>query len=196
MNTVDSWADDEMLKPWRRGRLDLPFATAERTPAEQHRRLIVFVVVLAAAIFVIIFALLVGFGMVPELYADPKVTYTGERDPWFPLQLSGGAAVIGAAIFAFIAGPLTSHAPAELGHPWRFTATGEDLTITDSEGRATTGAWIDWRLAAYDASTVTRGVPVITALLLALGEREFRVEVLALRHQRKLLRAVAQKIAR
>ena len=188
------WADDAMLKPWRRGDLDLPFTTAERTRREQLLRLIAFVLGTGALICVVIFALLVVFGLVPELYRDPRITSTSP-DPWFVAKITLGAGVIGALALAVILGPIMNQSPTGAGHPLTLTASEAGLAVTTAHGETIAAAWADWRLVEYFTTVVARNVPVIQTLVLAQGERSFQIELLAVRHQRKLLKALARKLA-
>ncbi len=187
-------ADDEMLRPWRRGDLDLPFTTAERTAREQFRRLIAFVLGTSAIICGVIFVLLVIFGLVPELYRDPRIT-SAAPGPWFVAKITLSAGGIGALALAVILAPIVTGAPTGAGHPSTLTASEAGLSITTAEGETTAGAWADWRLVEYFTTDVARHVPVIQTLVLAQGERSFQIDLPAVRHQRKLLKAVARKLA-
>jgi hypothetical protein len=188
------WADDAMLRPWRRGGLDLPFTTSERSSREQFHRLIAIVLGTGAIICVIIFAMLVTFGLVPELHRDPRIT-GGSPDPWFVAKVTLGSGGIGALALAVILGPIMSQGPTGPGHPLSLTASEGGLSITTAEGETIAGAWADWRLVEYFTTVVARNVPVIQTLVLAHGDRTFQVELLTVRHQRKLLKAVARKLA-
>lgn len=188
------WSGDAMLKPWRRGELDLPFTTSERSRREQFRRLVAFVLGTGAIICVVIFAMLVIFGLVPELHRDPRVTSTS-ADPWLVARITLGAGVIGALALAVILGPSMNKTPTGQGHPLTLTASEAGLAITTAEGETIAAAWADWRLVEYFTTVVARNVPVIQTLVLAQGERSFQIELLAVRHQRKLLKAVARKLA-
>ena len=192
--TTSGWADDEMLKPWRRGELDLPFTTSERTRRGQLHRLIAFVLGTGAIICVVIFAMLVIFGLVPELYRDPRMTSTSP-DPWFVAKITFGSGGIGALVLAVILAPILSKAPTGPGHPLTLTASEAGLVVTTAEGETIAAAWADWRLVEYFTTMVSRHVPVIQTLVLAHGDRSFQIELLAVRHQRKLLKAVARKLA-
>lgn len=187
------WADDEMLKPWRWGDLDLPFTTAERTAREQFRRLIAFVLGTGAIICGVIFVLLVIFGLVPELYRDPRIT--NAPGPGFVAKITLGAGGIGALALAVILAPIVNRSPTGEGHPFTLTASEAGLSITTAEGETTAGAWADWRLVEYFTTDVARHVPVIQTLILAHGDRSFQIDLPAVRHQRKLLKAVARKLA-
>ena len=192
--STSTWADDEMLKPWRRGDLDLPFTTSERTRREQMHRLIAFVLGTGAIICLVIFAMLVVFGLVPELYRDPRITSTAP-DPWFVAKITLGAGGIGALALAVILAPIVNRSPTGAGHPFTLTASEAGLAITTAEGETIAAAWADWRLAEYFTTTVARHVPVIQTLILAHGDRTFQIELLAVRHQCRLLKAVARKMA-
>jgi len=194
--TRPDWSADELLKPWRRGRLDLPFTTRERTPDEQVRRLVLFLLATGAIITVMIFAVLVAAGMVPEIWVDPKVTARGP-DRWLPYKVALGASAVGMLVLAAVLGPmlLGGSGRTALGRPWTFTATEDGLAIAETAGETFQAPWAEWRLAAYSSAVLYRGVTAITGLTLALGERTFEIDLLRVPRQRALLRAVAQRVA-
>lgn len=194
LNGRPDWSADELLKPWRRGRLEFPFTSLERTPGQQRARILAFVFGTGALIAVIMFALLAGFGLVPEICRDPKVTTTWP-DPWFPYKLSLGAGGIGAALLALILFPFAGGGQTALGHPWTLTATEDGLTLAETEGQTFAGAWADWSLEGYDVMSIGRGGQVITGFTLRLGERTFTIGLLRMWNQRKLMKAVARMIA-
>jgi hypothetical protein len=191
---IGSWAEDELLWPWRRGRLQLPFTTSERTAEEQRRRTLTIILVTGAAIAVIMFGVLVAFGAAPQIYRDPHTTI-GPDDDWFAMKFSLGTAVIGMVALGGLILPFAGGGATALGHPWRFEATDEGLTLITADGERVAGVWGAWRLEDYRSAAIARGVPVITLFVLALGERTFEVEPMRMRRQRAFMRLVAQRIA-
>lgn len=187
------WSGHRLLTAWRKGKLELPFTTTERSEADTQKRLLVIAAITGVAISVTIFGLLIWAGAFPEIYRDPKVTDTGDKsDLWWIIPGSG---VIGAVILLVLMSSVFISPPPGQGHPYTFEATEAGLTIRDIHGKVATGPWADWRLDAYDVMHLPKGGEVMSVLYLSLNGVQFGVRVLDQRHQRRFMRMVVQKIA-
>lgn len=186
------WSGHDLLTAWRKGKLEMPFTSTERSEADTQKRILVIAAVTGVAISVTIFGLLIWAGAFPEIYRDPKVTEIGDKsDLWWIIP---GAGVVGAVILLVLLSPVFfSGAPGQ-GHPYTFEATDQGLTIRDIHGRVFAGAWADWRLETYDVLHLPKGGQVMSTLYLSLNGETLGVRVMDQRQQRRFMRMVVQKI--
>ena len=187
------WSKDPLIKPWRKGRVELPFTTTERSEAETQKRVLTFAAVTAAVCSLTVFGIFVWAGLYPEIYTDPRITEAGDRTNlhWFIL---GGGAAGGLALLVFLS-PLLFQTPQGGGHPWTFEATEEGLTVSDIHGRVWSGPWAEWTLKAYDVLHLPKGGEVLSVLYLGFRDGELPVRLFDQRHQRRFMRLVVQRIA-
>lgn len=187
------WLQEPMLKPWRRGRVELPFTTSERTETQIQLRVLALVGIGGVACSLAVFGILVWAGLFPEIHRNPSITAYGDRGflPWLVLGVGGASALV----LLVLLSPLLLQGSPGSGHPYRFEATEEGLTVRTLHGEVVSGPWRDWRLDACDTLWMPRAGPVLTGVTLALGDRRLPVRLTSVRAQRRFLRLVAQKIA-
>ena len=189
------WSGDELLKPWRRGRVELPFATSERSEAETQARIFKIAGLTALVIMAAVFGVFVWAGLFPEIYRHPNVTSTGVRGPLDLIGIMLGCGVVGALLLLGFLLPFLTEVPPGSGRPRSFEADAEGFRITNSRGETFAGPWSAWTLAGYDVMILPKAGPALSVLHLGLNGEEHPVRLMDLRHQRAFLRVVAQKMA-
>lgn len=190
---ASGWSQDPQLKPWRKGRVELPLTLTERTEAQTQLRVLAIAGITGLICSVVTFGVLVWAGMFPEIHRDPNITAYGDRSflPWLILGVGGVAALV---LLVLLSPLLMQKAPGS-GHPYSFEATEAGLTVRDAHGQVFSGAWSDWRLDGYDTVHMPRAGPVLVGVTLTLGDKLLPVRLAMVRGQRRFLRLVAQNIA-
>lgn len=188
------WSQHHLLKPFRRGKLELPFTTTERSETETQQRVLGIAGITGLVISLSIFAVLVWAGLFPEIYRHPSVTSTPpDRD--FLWWFIPGVGLAGAVIILVLLGSIMfGRAPGD-GHPLTFAATEDGLTVTNIHGHVFSGPWADWRLESVDILHMPRAGEVLSVLHLSVGGAQIATRVIDHRKQIRFLRMVAQKVA-
>lgn len=187
------WSNDDLLKHWRRGKLELPFTATERSETETQQRILAIAALTGVAISLTILGLLAWAGAFPEIHRVPNVTNTGDHSAlWWVIP---GAGLIGAVIILVLMSSVFFQRASGDGHPYSFEATDQTFTIRTLHGHVFTGPWADWRLESYDALHLPKGGRVLSVLYLSLNGRELPVRMMDQKQLSRFLRMVVQKVA-
>lgn len=188
------WSQYGLLKPWRRGKLQLPFTTTERSEAETQQRVLAIAGIAGLVISLSIFAVLVWGGLFPDIYRHPSVTST-PPDSAFLWWFIPGVGLAGAVIILVLLGAIMfGRAPGD-GHPLTFAASEEGLTVTNIHGHVFTGPWADWRLDSVDVMHMPKGGEVLSVLYLSVNGAQIATRMADHRKLSRFLRMVVQKVA-
>jgi hypothetical protein len=187
------WSGHDLLDPWRRCKVELPYTATERSEAQTQARVLALAAITGVVVSASIFAVLVWAGLFPEIHRDPAITQTGDRG--FLIWFIPGAGLLAAAILLGLMSFVFVHPAPGAGHPFSFEATEQGLSLRDIHGRVFTGPWADWRLETYDVLHLPKGGQVLSALYLSLIGMEYAVRMMNQRKLSRFLRMAVQKIA-
>ncbi len=176
------------------GRLRLPVEVSEYDATSFRRRVLWICGLASLTIMALLFGAFLSMGFFPSIHGAGIVT---ERPAHFGRTLFIVIVVVPLAVGLLLLWIMRSTAPFSRnadGHPYRFRATEEGLTVAFADGREIAGPWSSVTLQAVQTIYFKPGVTPPVGLEFTVAGETIAIQIPRLRRpgRRMFLRALAQ----